>query len=134
MKTWVFAGCYNAETTAWSEFATSGMASPYTPGINGQLKAVRLVAGREAATTLMDHVQVRLTNNSWQPNIIECGITGSGLQTAPALMSGDVARADFEVDQPISANGKITLEGRCIGDTHVTVRVFVYLMIEVGGR
>lgn len=126
-KYWKLLGQYDAETTTYSEFAVSGMASPYTPIEKATLVGLRAVVNRSAASSLINHVQFKLTSATFKPNSIECGVQGSGLQTAPALQSGDTAKIDWEVSQPVDAGVPITLEGRNVtADTPVTVSVVLY--------
>lgn len=133
MKYWRLLGQYDAETTTYSAFAASGFTSPYTPDENARLKGLRAVVNRSAATSLINHIQFRLTCNTFKPNSIECGVQGSGLQTAPALQSGDAAKADWEVDQQVMAGVPITLEGRNVtADTPVTVSALLYGLFDNG--
>lgn len=131
-KYWKYLGEYDAETTTFTEFAGGGGASPYTPKSNGTLKALRVVVGADAATTLTEHVEFRLTCDKFTPNAIECGISGNGLATAPAFKPEPV---DWPIDQPIQAGVAIVLEGRNItADTPVGVSVHLYGLIESSGR
>ena len=98
MKTWRLLGQYDAESTTYSALAVSGMASPYTPDFNGRMIGLRTVVNRSAATSLINHVEFRLTCTTFRPNVIEVGGQGSGLQTAPAVQA---AHVDWEVDQPV---------------------------------
>lgn len=126
-KYWRLLGQYDAETTAWSEFAVSGMASPYTHDEKATLTGLRAIVNRSAATSLINHVEFKLTCPTFKPNKIEVGSQGSGLQTAPALQSGDMAKMDWEVNQPVEPGVPITLEGRNItADTPVTVSALLY--------
>lgn len=125
-KYWKLLGQYDAETTTWSEFAVTGMASPYTPQATGKLIGLRAVPNRSSAASLINHIEFRLTCDSFKPNSIECGAQGTGLQTAPALQGGE-ARMDWEVEQDVQAGVPITLEGRNLtADTPVTVSCLLY--------
>jgi hypothetical protein len=127
-KTWRLLGQYDAETTTYSAFAVAGMASPYTPDFNGRLIGLRMVINRSAATSLINHVGVKLTCTTFQPNVIEVGGQGSGLQTAPAMQAETL---DWQVDQVVKAGVPITLEGRNItADTPVTVSALLYGLFE----
>lgn len=129
---WKLMGQYDAETTTYSEFAVSGMASPYTPAEKAKLKGLRVVINRSAATSLINHVQFKLTCASFKPNSIEVGGQGSGLQTAPAGVGGNSAIIDWEVDQDVEPV-PIVLEGRCItADTPVTVSALLYGLFDNG--
>lgn len=133
MRYWKLLGQYDAETTTYSEFAVSGMASPYSPVENAVLVGLRAVVNRSAASSLINHVQFKLTCATFKPNSIECGGQGSGLQTAPALQSGSTAQSDWECNQPVQAGVPITLEGRNVtADTPVTVSVVLYGLFDNG--
>lgn len=125
---WKLLGVYDSETTAWTEFATSGYASPWDPGFNAKLLGLRVTPNRSAATSLINMVQFRLTSETFRPQSIECGCVGSGLQTAPALQAPHM---DWKVDQEVSKGSKITLEGRNVtADTPVTVSVGLWGYFE----
>lgn len=127
-KYWRLMGQYDAESTTYTAFAVSGMASPYTPDEDARLTGLRVVPNRSAATSLVNHLQFRLTCTTFRPNSIECGGQGTGLQTAPAVMS---APMDWDVDQPVKAGVPITLEGRNnTADTPVTVSAMLYGRFE----
>lgn len=128
---WKLLGEYDAETTTFSAFAGGGGASPYTPRKSGTLKGLRVVVNRSAASSLINHVEFRLTCDTFDPNSVECGGQGSGLQTAPALQSGMTAITDWVINQPVNAGVPITLEGRNItADTPVTVSALLYGYFE----
>lgn len=128
MRLWRMMAHYNAETTTYSEAAGSP-ASPFTPDFNGRLIGLRLFANRDAATTLQNHVQAKLTCNTFKPNSIECGSQGSGLQTAPVLVSGP---DEWPVDQQVKAGVPITIEMRNVtADTPITVNVLLYGLFEL---
>lgn len=118
---------YDAETQAFSE-AAGTVKSPYNPKANGKLKGIRVLVGRQAATSLTDGVQLRLTCATFSPvNTIDFFVEGAGLQTAPALQP---VPYDFEVDQPVSAGTPITIEGKCLEATHVTNSVLIMGLFE----
>lgn len=133
MRYWKLLAGYDAETTTYSECALSGFASPYSPVENARLKGLRMVINRSAASSLINHVQAKLTCATFKPNSIECGGQGSGLQTAPALQSGATAVLDWEVDQPVQAGVPITIEMRNrTADTPVTVETLIYGLFDNG--
>src|SRR4030042_1848971 len=103
MRYWKLLGQYDAETNAYTELAVSGMASPFSPVETARLKGLRAIINRSAATSLVNHVQFKLTSASFQPNSIEVGAQGSGLQTAPVGVGGATAHSDWEVDQQVLA-------------------------------
>lgn len=131
MKAWRLLGEYDSTTDTYTALAGGGGSSPYTPDFNGRLIGLRTVSNRDAATTLQDHVNFKLTCTKFLPNVIECGNQGSGLQTAPALQP---APEDWVVDQNVQAGIPITIEGRNIGaDTQVTPSVLIYGLFDVAG-
>jgi len=128
---WKLLAGYDAETTTYSECAKSGMASPYSPVENARLVGLRAVANRDAASTLQNHVQFKLTCSTFKPNSIECGSQGSGLQTAPALSGGVNAVNDWDCSQEVQAGVPIVIEARNItADTPVTVDCLLYGLFE----
>lgn len=128
MKTWRLLGQYDAESTTFTAFAVTGMASPYTPDFSGRLVGLRAIINRSAATSLTNHVEFRLTCTTFNPNEINVGVQGSGLQTAPAIQAEHL---DWQIDQKVQAGVPITLEGRNItADTPVTVSALLYAMFE----
>jgi len=122
-KYWRLMGEYDAEGTTFSACAGAAQTSPYIPDADGRLIGLRVIPARTAATTLLDHAQFRLTCSMWTPNECHCGVSGSGIQTAPAAQPMPV---DFEVDQPVKAGVPIKVEGRCILANAVTVDILVY--------
>lgn len=130
MKFWRLMGEYDGEAATYGNFAGGAGASPYTPDFSGTLLGLRVIASREAATSKTNHVQIKMTCNVFRPNAIECGVEGTGLQTAPAC--GPVI-AEWPVLQPVVAGVPITLEGRCPGaETSVTNEVFLYGLFQIG--
>lgn len=127
-KYWKLLGEYDAESDTYTEFAGGAGTSPYTPKADGKLVGLRAIANRDAATSLVDHVQMKLTCDTFVPNSIECACQGSGLQTAPALQEMGM---DWAVDQVVKAGVPIVLEGRNVGaDTQVTVSALLYGLFE----
>lgn len=130
-KYWRALGQFDGEATTYAALAASGFTSPYTPDETAKLTGLRAVVNRSAATSLINHVQFKLTCTTFKPNSIECGGQGSGLQTAPALQSGGTAQTDWDVDQPVQAGVPITIEARNVtADTPVTVSVMLYGRFE----
>lgn len=128
-KVWRCLGQYDAETTTFSALAVTGFTSPYTPDFNGRLVGLRTVVNRSAASSLVNHVEYRLTCSKWNPNTIEVGAQGNGLQTAPAPQAESL---DWQVDQPVIAGVPITIEARNVtADTPVTVSSLIYGLFEV---
>lgn len=118
---------YDVETTTYTECAGT-VASPYNPDFSGRLIGLRTIVGAGAATTLTEHIQFRLTCQSFSPNSIEIGAQGSGLHTAPAFAA---APLEFPVDQDVKVGVKITIEGRNLtAETPVTNEVYIYGLFE----
>lgn len=133
MRYWRLLGQYDAETTSFSELAVSGMSSPYQPVEAARLKGLRAVINRSAASSLINHVEFRLSSATFSPNTIEIGGQGTGLQTAPSLQGGVSSVLDWEVDQPVQPGVPITIEGRNItADTPVTVSALLYGLFDNG--
>lgn len=132
-RTWRLLGHYDAETTTFSECAGGLQTSPWAPDFNGRLVALRTIIFGGAATSLVQHILFRLTCNSFNPNTIEVGGQGSGLQTAPAVKTGEVI--DWAVDQKIMSGVKVTIEGRndAGAETPVTVNAGIYGLFETAG-
>lgn len=123
---WRMIAEYNAETKTYSA-AAGTVTSPYTPDKSGKLVGLRMIEGGDAATTLTQHVQAKLTCTTFNPNSIECGLMGSGLQTAPARHN----HLDWACDQPVQAGVPITVEMRNLtADTPVGVLVHLYGAFE----
>lgn len=83
--------------------------SPYVPDVDAQLVGIRVLIGRQTASSLTNNFQVRITCTTFTPNTIHVGGVGTGLQTAPANIPNQV---DFDVNQPVKAGVPITIEGR----------------------
>jgi len=121
-------GRYDAETKVFgpagtNAAATAGQAS-YTPDFDATLIGLRVLEGGGAATSLMNHVNWKLTNSGFKPNIIEVGSDGGGLQTVPRRGAPPL---DWPVNQPIKNGSAITIEARNLtADTPVTVDTFLY--------
>jgi hypothetical protein len=109
----------------------SGFSSPYTPDFNGKLIGLRTIPSGAAATTLMRHVEFRLTCTTFNPNVLEVGSQGSGLETAPLTPNVPI---DWQIDQPVKAGVAITIEARNVtAATPVSVEVPIYGLFDVGG-
>ena len=124
-------GEYDAETKTWSALlgTVSGNKSPFTPSESGTLVGIRLVVNADAATTLIEHVQIELTCAKFTPNTIEVGAQGNGLQTVPTQSQMPIQ--DWPVNQPVEAGVPIKMRGRNItADTPVGVSILVYGIFE----
>ncbi|MBU1082440.1 MAG: hypothetical protein KKB59_18285 [Spirochaetes bacterium] len=125
MGTWRLMGQYDAETKTYSAFAGTGLASPYTPDFSGTLKKLRAIVNSDAATTLIEAVQIKLTCNTFRPNSMEIVAQGNGLQTAPAMAQLPIDY-DLGSGQPVQAGVPITMEGRNItADTPIGVNILL---------
>lgn len=122
-KYWKLIGDYDAETSTYSACAGAGQTSPYTPIENAKLIGIRVSIAGEAATSLVEGVQVKLTSSTFKPNSIEVGGIGNGLRTAPAMAQIPL---DWAVDQPVVAGVPITVEARCLSGTPVTNRTLIW--------
>ena len=127
-RVWRLMGHYDAETATYSGCAGASQTSPYTPDFSGRIVALRTQVSAEAATSLVQHVQFRLSCTTFKPNAIECYAQGNGLQTVPAFSQ---MSKDFVVDQMVQAGVPITVEGRCNVGTDVTNNTFLYGLFEV---
>jgi len=131
MRLWRLLAEYDSETTDYTAAAGSAQASPFTPDFNGKLIGIRALVGGGAATSLVQHIQFRLSCTTFKPNTMHVGAQGAGLQTAPAVSMGPVM--DWQVDQPVMAGVPIAIEGRneAGAETPVTVEAFLYGLFEV---
>lgn len=129
---WKMLGRYSSETTSYTPAATNeagdaGQAS-IDVELDGRLVGLRVMEGAGAATSLTGHVQWKLVCTIWQPNTMEVGVDGRGIQTAPAFAPKHL---DFVVDQPVQTDKKIKIEARNNNaDTPVTVDAFLYGKFE----
>jgi len=128
MKLWRLMGEYDAETATYSACAGTSQTSPYTPDFKGTLIGVRTQVSAEAATSLVQHVQIRMSCTTFRPNSIEFFAQGNGLQTVPATTQKLV---DFTIEQPVEPGVPITVEGRCNTGTDVTNHTYIYGLFQV---
>jgi hypothetical protein len=122
-KYWRLMAEYDAETTAYSAAVGSNAPSPYTPSENAKLVGLRVIISATATTSLTEHVQFKLTCNTFKPNSIEVGAQGAGLHTAPATQPQPY---DWVVDQNVQAGVPIVIEARCTSGTDVTNQVYLW--------
>lgn len=123
MKFWRCIGHYTGESQTFEALAGTFQASPYTPDIDGKLVGIRVIPGGEAATSLVEQFELRLSCTSFTPNVIQVGGSGVGLRTVPAM---SMPVYDWEVDQPVKSGVPITIEGRHAVATAVTANIQVY--------
>lgn len=125
---WKLLAEYDAETTTYSACAGAFGTSPYTPTEDATLIGLRTTLSAEAATSLTENVQFKLTCSTFKPNSIECGGIGGGVHTALQPVPPPV---DWPVNQPVSAGVPIIIEGRNItADTPVTVEMYLWGCFE----
>jgi len=115
-------GHYNGEAQAFEALAGAFAASPYTPDEDGRLVGLRVLVGGEAATSLVEGVQIRLVCTTFKPNTIHVAIMGNGLRTVPVHAQAPI---DYPVDQPVKSGVPIDLEARHNVATAVTCQVFI---------
>lgn len=121
-------GEYDAETQAYSAFAGGAGSSPYRPKAAGRLKGIRVIVSGQAATTLLRGLVIKLTCPVWKPvNSISIAVAGHGLDTAPMA---NPPVYDFPIDQEVNTGNDITLEGKCLEATAVTVSAIVLGMFD----
>ncbi len=121
-KYWRVIGHYNGEATTYEALAGSFQSSPYTPDEDAKLIGLRVLPASEAATSLMEGFQLRLTCTTFKPNTIHVAGAGTGLRTVPAF---PLPITDYEVDQPVKSGVPITIEGRHAVATAVTANVIL---------
>lgn len=121
-KYWRLLGDYNGEATTYEGLAGGFAASPYQPDEDARLVALRVVMSAEAATSLTEGVQYRLTCTTFKPNTIHLVAAGNGIDTALTPRGGYF---DFPIDQPVKSGVPITLEARHAVATAVTHRSFI---------
>lgn len=126
-KYWRLIGHYNGEAQTYEALAGTFQTSPYTPDEDARLIGLRVIPTSEAATSLMEGFQMRLTSTTFKPNTIHVCGSGSGLRTAPAFPLPSI---DYEVDQPVKSGVPITIEARHVPATAVTANVFLMGMFQ----
>jgi len=108
-KFWRLIGEMVETATTYGPVAGAAAPSPYVPDVDAQLVGIRVMVGRQAATSLTNCFQVRITCTTFNPNTLHVTGVGVGLSTAPAA---EPFAFDFEVNQPVKAGVPITIEGR----------------------
>ena len=124
---WRVIGHYNGEAQTFEALAGTFQTSPYTPDEECTLKGIRVVTGGEAATSLTELFQIRLSCTAWKPNVIHVCGQGNGLRTAPAASQ---ATLDFAMNQPCKPGVPITIEGRHAVATAVTHNSLILGLFE----
>lgn len=119
---WRVIGHYTGEAQTFESVAGGFQASPYTPDEDARLVGVRLVGASEAATSLMEGYQVRLSCTTFKPNTMHVVGAGVGLATVPRVA---IPIYDYEVDQPVKSGVPITIEARHVPATAVTANILI---------
>lgn len=119
---WRLIGHYNGEAQTYEALAGGFQASPYTPDEDAQLIGIRLICAPEAATSLVENYQIRLSCTTFKPNTMHVCGCGNGLATAPAVPAPVF---DYTVNQPVKSGVPITIEGRHAVATAVTANILV---------
>lgn len=127
-KYWRMIGHYNGESQTYEALAGAFQASGFSPPMKGRLKGIRIIVGGEAATSLIEGIEFRLSCPLWTPNVMEIAAMGNGLRTVPA--TGENIPVDYEVDQPVEPGNPITIEGRHNVATAVTCQAFLMGLFE----
>ena len=91
--------------------------SPYTPPKDGRLIQVKLLAVGDAATALIEGVEVQVSSPLWGVPLIVT-VAGGGIRTAPAV---PIPKGVQNCDLPVKTGNKIKCELKNVtGDTPVT--------------
>lgn len=125
---WRLMGEMVETATTYGSVAGAAAPSPYVPDIDATLVGIRVLTGRQAATSLTNNYQIRLTATSFLPNTIHVCGTGTGLQSAPAHVANQV---DYDVNQPVKSGVPITVEGRNTYANAVTPDNLILGLFEV---
>jgi hypothetical protein len=121
-KYWRVIGHYNGEAQTYEALAGAFQTSPYTPDETARLIGLRIIPSAEAATSLTEGFQIRLSCTTFKPNTMHVAGSGTGLQTVPCASQGHI---DFEVDQKVEAGVPITIEARHAVATAVTANIII---------
>jgi len=125
---WRLIGEMVETATTYGAVAGAAAPSPYVPDVDAQLVGIRVLIGRQTASSLTNNFQVRITCTTFNPNTIHVGAVGTGLQTAPANIPNQV---DFDVMQPVKAGVPITIEGRNTYANAVTPDNLIFGLFEI---
>jgi len=119
---WRVIGHYNGEAQTFEALAGTFQTSPYSHDENATLVGVRVMVAPEAATSLVEGFQIRLSCAAWKPNVMHVAGIGNGLATAPAVPAPVI---DYPCNQPVQAGVPITIEGRHAVATAVTANIII---------
>jgi hypothetical protein len=126
---WRLIGEMVETATAYGPVLGAAAPSPYIPDVDAQLVGLRILVGRQAATSLTNCFQIKLTSTTFQPaNVMHIGGVGVGLATVPAA---EPFSFDFEVNVPVKSGVPITIEGRNTYANGVTPDNLIFGLFEV---
>lgn len=119
----------NTAGTTYAACAGAAAASPYTPDFSGRLIGLRVITSNDAATSLTEATQFRLSCTTFKPNVIEAIGQGSSINTA---LNPPAPVIDHTYDQEVQAGVPITIEARNVtADTPVTPNVLLVGCFEI---
>jgi len=124
---WRLIGHGTGESQTWEACAGALQTSPYTPDEDATLTGIRVFVAPEAATSLVENYQVRMTCTTFKPNTLHVAGCGNGLATAPAVPAPVF---DYQVAQPVKAGVPITIETRHAVATAVTANIMIMGMFQ----
>lgn len=128
-KFWRLLGEMVETGTSFAPVAGAAAPSPYIPDIDATLIGIRIITGRQAASSLTNDFQITMVSTTFIPNEIHAGSCGSGLQTAPAILPNQM---DFEIFQPVKSGVKININGRNLYANCVTPDNMIFGLFQVG--
>jgi hypothetical protein len=77
--------------------------------MNARLRAVKIVIGADAATSLTETCDIKLNSPQWGRDLV-ISASGAGLRTVPG--QAQVDPVTYECDLPVSASIGIQIQGR----------------------
>jgi hypothetical protein len=125
---WRLMGEMVETAVTYGPVAGAAAPSPYVPDVDANLVGLRVLTSRQAATSLTNAQQIRLTCTTFNPNTIHIAALGSGLQTAPAQPPPNI---DYDINQPVKAGVPITIEGRNTYTGAVTPDTLILGLFEI---
>jgi hypothetical protein len=120
---WRLIGHITGEAQTYEAAAGNFQTSPYTPDEDAQLVGVRCICSPEAATSIVEGYQIRLTCTTFKPNTLHVGGAGIGLATVPR---STIPTYDWSCSQPVKSGVPITVESRHAVATAVTANILVF--------
>lgn len=119
---WRLVAHVTEEAQTWSAAGGTFQTSPYTPDEDATLIGLRVITAPEAATSLVENFQIRLSCTTFKPNTIHVAGCGNGLATVPAIPAPVI---DYSCSQPVKAGVPITVESRHAVATAVTANIMI---------